>query len=671
MDADRIVMIKPYQMAVFQDYRRTAQSELKDLQPHFAIKLGKFADYQQLFGGHDFEAVRLDEVRQLALENGRILISARGGAGKTTLMKRIQVQAIEKGDAAVLLELRGWVAGDDEALEPGKSSALGFFDRMIRRFTNNKLDAAALDLLPATVPKLILIDGLNETPGKTADHILNACDEAAAVFPGLSIIATDRLSRRGLARPDRWTHLNVLPVAKEEISRHVGAKFNNHAARSLLGIPFFLHRAIAGELRETPEQTVLQMISAHGSLNSTEMSTLKESAFKIYRDRKSRTFPILDIDQAIAQKLRASGILVLSNGEETSFAHHSMHDFLASMYLSETEFLWDARHRHNAFDAITFSASSFDSIASVLRILSSRAGGEKTSEVLQAVYDWNPYAAGYALSEAEATGAVCIAPGMRAIVLFMLGLRLYDHQRSTQQKARDALNMFDDQMSENILATANAPELIDLATGYDFEDQMFGSWLSVFSASVQTLSDPSYVDGIKENDSVRSWTLANMVKRLDDIAPIEGKLIELSLDQDFVVRWRSVHALGAAKSEAAIEALFARVFADGDSAEESEHVRYGAVRSLVEAALLSDETARERVLNRLHGELVRIRSDKYVLGELVSAVFADVESVPVGWADAVAPIFHWLIDQSSSAEEIEKWSLKLADLYNDYEAVAA
>jgi len=647
---------------MLKEIRVDAHRALASFNAPISLEVGRSPNYEELLAGQHDGGVDVAEMREVAHAMGRVLVSARGGSGKTTLMRRLLVTSLDAGDASVHLELRGWTPDDTNEMNGETLSPIRFFDRLLKRFSRGAFSAQLLDFLPTGTKKLIILDGLNETPGKTADAILTACDEAAAVFPGLAVVATDRLARRKLSNPDRWAMFTVLPISDEEIERH-----RAEGDRELLRSPFFFDKALGGDLRETPESTILQMISGHTSLSAEQIQALKKCAFDIYTAQSSRTFSNHAIPLELATPLIEAGLLAQSGDASLSFSHHAIHDSLASMYVASDDKLWAPETRKDAFNAITFNASSFDAIASLLRVLFHLGDMEKTSELLRAVYDWNPYAAGYALVEAESSGSVQITRGMRAVVLFMLALRLFDHQKATQQKSRDALIMFKDELPKELLRCQNPTELIELARSQDFKDETYKAWLETITMTADALEATGAVEDLSDHDSVRSWTLANVLKFTGSTARLEERLIELSTDPNPTVRWRSVHALGAAETESAAEALFDRLL---ENTEESEDVRYGAVRSLVEMALMRPEL-RASIVAGLNKRIDQLRNDSRIIGEFVRAAFADPAISNEAWAEALTPIFHNLIDLSESASEIEHWSGQLANLYAQYEPEAA
>ena len=106
---------------------------------------------------------------------------------------------------------------------------------------------------------------------------------------------------------------------------------------------------------------------------------------------------------------------MIVNEDQAYFDHHLYHDYLAARHVAAHLELWNDTH----FDAITFGASSFDTIALVLQQLDL----EQTDIFLKRVYDWNPYAAAYALSDTENSTTT---PETLFVISAMLADRLDD-----------------------------------------------------------------------------------------------------------------------------------------------------------------------------------------------------------------------------------------------------
>ena len=209
--------------------------------------------------------------------------------------------------------------------------------------------------------------------------------------------------RRDL-QTDRWAFGMVCPlseiVVKRALKQTIGLiewDLANSKQRRLLDSPFFLNKTIQeGKLTNNNAEAIRTFLSEHATLSEEAIDRASEAAFQVYSLRNgSRTFPLASFcefaGRDVVMELTRSGALVADDG--AYFEHHLIHDYLASRYVASHPALWN----ENTFDIITFDASSYDAIALVLQGLAPN----RSDEFLKRVYDWNPYAAAYAISEAE------------------------------------------------------------------------------------------------------------------------------------------------------------------------------------------------------------------------------------------------------------------------------
>ena len=646
------------------DVAASNERHISGLKPEFHLRVGFCKSYTCLLRGEADDSAEFDEVLDVARATGRILVSGRGGSGKTTFLRRLLNHTIANGDAGIFLDLLRWDNAATHAYEEVQDRALSCFDFLLRKFSEVPFDISGLDMFPPSMLKLIVVDGLNETPGHCAKSMLEACDAAAAFLPGVSIVVGDRLVRRDLADESRWRYLATMPIDHSEIASLYPKQVDDQV-REMLGIPFMLDRAIKGELEASPEETIRRMVVTHASLNEHEIAALARSAFEIYNSVRSRAFDRDAIPSALLDRLFNSGLLSELPGGRFAFTHHWIHDCLASMYVADQRPLWLEEERHTAFDAITFGGNSFDAVAFVLRILCKRKASDDAATFLRAVYDWNPYAAGFALSEAEAISGVVVPEGMRAIVLFMLALRRFEHQLSSAQRASDALDLFKDQLAITIRGAKTFEELVGFATKLNLADESYQQWLAVFAHPTGEPPSAGSVAILAERDSVRGWTMANMLKQMPLTAANISELISLGLHTNFVVRWRAVHALGSSHSEEVVAFLFDRVLND-----QQKYVRFGAVRSLIEIAVHAPKLT-DAIVQGIVGILPKVREDRYTLEELINAAFVLPSAAPERWAEKFAPVFNQLIDLSDSIGEIDRWSGLAAELRIEHRREAA
>lgn len=302
-------------------------------------------------------------------------------------MRRLLVQASAAGWVATLVDLSRWDHGATEGWKTARESAREAMDFLLRQFGSGEIDVADLDFLPARRAKLVVVDGLNETPGNVADEILSACDQAASVIVNLSVVVSDRLVRSRTNGDDRWHFAMPLEVEFAEAQKHVDVDAIAPPARRLLDSPYFVDKAIKGELKNSPLATIRDFVESRGKLDAAGMDLAAAGAFAAYRDEESRSFdPVrfpAEAGGAMVRTLREGGVLIEVAGGRVAFNHHWVHDYLAAKHLAKHAELWNFDQRQASLDALTFKANSFDAVAFALEVL----GTDAKDEFLRAVYD--------------------------------------------------------------------------------------------------------------------------------------------------------------------------------------------------------------------------------------------------------------------------------------------
>src|SRR6266702_7763976 len=86
--------------------------------PEFKQTIGWAPTYEALFE-HEFEAqLSVDSLLDQALTHGRVLLSGKGGSGKTVALKRLCVRSADRGRGLPLLvSLVTWNAGHEKIWE--------------------------------------------------------------------------------------------------------------------------------------------------------------------------------------------------------------------------------------------------------------------------------------------------------------------------------------------------------------------------------------------------------------------------------------------------------------------------------------------------------------------------------------------------------------------------
>ena len=393
-----------------------------------------------------------------------------------------------------------------------------------------------------------------------------------------------------------------------------------------------------------------ELIENRGKLDADGLSAAADVAFRAYEADQSRTFDRARFTDRgrddVANTLLAGGILVHVGQNRVAFFHHWYHDYLASKHVAEHPALWSFENRHHTLDALTFKANSFDAIAFALELLPVESRGE----FLQAVFDWNPYAAGYALSEAGISERD-IPRETRLIILAMLAEKRFDRHFLSARRASDALDLLSqDDDAEKLRSTTKLSELLAFIASIDPQSDEFASWQRFFILKPDETAPSELVEALMAENSMFGWTAANVLKRVLLTDRELDAICCIARHSRAVVRWRAVHTMGAFSTEAFRAELLDRLDRDTD-----ENVRYGALRSLVEIAS-RDPTALPGVASALVERLDGIAESSRLLGELSNAVFLAKGSAPPSWAKEISRIFYALLDRAEDPIDAERWS---------------
>src|SRR5262245_6320744 len=96
---------------------RVAVGKLSNFHPDCPFKIGWAASYEDVFSGrlgtpHDARAIL-----EMRLSNRRIVLTGRGGGGKTVVLTRLARMSLHMRVLPVIIDLVNWTAQDNEAWE--------------------------------------------------------------------------------------------------------------------------------------------------------------------------------------------------------------------------------------------------------------------------------------------------------------------------------------------------------------------------------------------------------------------------------------------------------------------------------------------------------------------------------------------------------------------------
>jgi HEAT repeats len=611
---------------------RQLLSQLPRLEPQFTFRVLWTSDYEGLLSDQfDTSGDVLSLVRE-AKRKGRVILHAGAGAGKSSILLQVLREAAPDS-YPVFLDLARL---RPDAIQETESVSQRLHV-LLRGIARPSIDEATLAALPGGRLRLLLVDGLSEVAGGTADVILSTLEAFARRNPNAGFVVADRLTRRAVP-DDAWGLASVAPLDDAQIRVHA------REVTPLLKSPLFLDLAIKKGIETTTESDTFRryFVDTVG-LTREQLRDAGHAAFLAYLDRPSRTF-VLSVFQTTAGNdatdlLVRTGTLRKSRDPDSAFfQHHLFHDYLASVWFAKHPEQWDPA----SLNAVTFKAASFDVLALTLEQITVR---DKAEDFLRHVYDWNFYGSGYALAKVSARQQIAVSPDMETALLAMLASRRWDAIEATALRVTDALRLFDSESATEYLR-ADEEQVYALVRDHDFESQEFREWRNLFLVAPATSVEDSVVDSIEDEDSLIGWTAANVLKRVHLSESQEALLRDLLGSKNKTIRWRVAHALGAHPSNENVNRL-TEVLDDPD-----EWVRYGAIRSLVEAAARSS-SLRDGIISEIRKripDIVRMATLSWGLEHSLV-----LRQPPDQWPDAVAPLVEELWARAPTIEEQDRW----------------
>ena len=632
----------------------------------FCIQTGWAQEYGQVFSEHFDHVLEEEKILDTVLDGGRAILSGRAGDGKTWLLRRLYKQILDRGKIPIFLDLTQWTGGDYEDWQGWTSGGVSdAADFLIRRFSGLDLGAIELDRLPPDLSKLLLVDGLNEITSPVGAQVLQLLDELVRDQINLSVFVADRLVRRELPNPTRWSIGILLPLTVKEVSKHLKSNIETEPG-GVLTCPFFLDARlryhVEGLRRSQASQNYL---INHAGVQEGELDRVAAAAFDAYQRARSRVFDRAEFAELAGEPamtaLESSNTLVSASNDKRHFLHHILHDYLAARFVANLRTL---RWTPQTLSELSFDSSSFDAVELVFEQLDE----DRADQFLRQLYDWNLYAAGYALARARDTDA-CVGVETRTLIFAMLAEKRFDTILATREKADDALALM--QLSDaRPFRDAQSLEAVFAAVDViESSEPWFNKWKDLFRTGLVSELTIETLASIRMRDSITGWTVANVAKRSKVHAHTPYLLSDWVQDEpNATVRWRIAHVLGAFPTMRALETLVRLLDHDPD-----DSVRYGAIRSIVELASLAGQEIRN-----VAGEAIKVRSEVIskqprIVAELRTCLLLETENAAPDWMLFVKQVVRAFFAEAESTSERDLWRRCLSNAeiqYDDYDREA-
>ena len=588
--------------------------------------------------------------------NLRIYIQAPGGAGKTAYLMQFLLQAINNGLVPFYLDVKnaGNLGSDEQAVEllfQRCTQGGGSFEV----FNKAKKDS--------TSKTLLMVDGLNENR-ESMQRVRDILNEVWRNNARLHIVSADRLTGSS-ALPEGFTRATILPINLDEIAderiKRTLASVKNDKFRKLLTLPFFLDmyvqlssaRSSSRGLSSVKGRAgILRQFFLHQLRGAAEISkrnieeamqTLARLAFESYSSPQQGLRILrgplelgLKDGQQVVERLVTAGVLI-EDDDRVLFRHQLLHDFLVAEHLKK---LGSRKWRSRIFDVATFGAGAFEALEFTTELLDDSA-----DDFIIDVYDWSYAAALECLLNLDAGNTLEVSPisnGLRDALLAQSAEKRFDYFQNTREKAQRKADQFSLELP---LAYATIPSrdalVEEVRKHFQPTSLLLQRWLELFCFSGRPAPENWPV---LQDSPLLAWTAANSFRR----RPRENggeftaylcalyqalRFAQVAGDRAMATRWRIVHILGTADDKKATEILISAV---GDS-EEGHWVRYGAARSLIEAASRCEDSGAARdILANLKVAMPGLLSIPAFQEVCDVAILADIP--PEWWAREYASV---------------------------------
>jgi len=592
----------------------------------------------------------------------KAILQGVAGGGKTMMVETTVQKLCEDGIIPVLISLEEWHTDYAKEMESCSGDVSAQMDILLKMSvgTINVEELASIEK-----ERWIIVDGLNEISAgegeKVTRMILDVVGEYSRKHISGTCMVTDRDSPRNY--PSTWSVASLGTLSVDEVRKHVDAKFGTgkfdeleKSEQQLFFVPLYLKIALDKETPSLGSEAMVLKDSFKDQLgfDDDDLDKLSVAAFMAYKEYGSRKFVLEKFKEwageDLCQKLLTNGIIKNDEKKGASFEHQLKHDYLVSRYLASNEDIWTLE----SFEISSLQSNSLESLTMVLEQL---VVSDSVDKFLEAVYDWNWYAAIDCTVRATKMGARGPSKEMEMMMLALAAQKIFDNVYKTSTSAKIFVKKFGTQTANDLLNCSNIEDVCTQVKSGDLSGEKFVEWKEFFTRNRQSDMFKEDIDMIKKS-SLMGWTAANILKEFDLDDSLQKRLrtiyelFDNNNPHENTVRWRVVHTLGAFDSKDNLDLLLCALDKDPYL-----WAKYGAARSLVEmAANTSDESLRKSILDNLAS---RTSLPKKVLEEIGRAV--NRKDPPTGWMEQVLPLLENYSHIDTSKDYVDEWKKIIED----------
>ncbi|MGC2237989.1 MAG: hypothetical protein WA584_17650 [Pyrinomonadaceae bacterium] len=663
---------------IYQDYRKRLTESLSA--PNEALPNPKY--YFNLTFQIQNEILPVESLIAKTIDKTRLILQGYAGGGKSANLVNIVNRAWGDNYIPILINLKKWTLPDSDylrALAEEHNNERIKFDALLKASLVD-LTCEKIDVFPANIPKIILVDGLNEVDGReTRNNILAFLDGYVRTSLLTYALVTDRRVETN-SYTSKWTIAELNPLDSDEVRSHIDSKFDagtysqlSEKALELLRIPYFLDYALeSNNLRlESAAKTIETFFMdsffiKEGNINEAGLNNLAEAAFNAYAEFKSTSFDVetfrkwLD-NEELWEHLIGSGVIRMLEAK-ASFDHQLKHDYLASRHLAQDKKIWNS----TSFDAVTLEAKNLESLLMTLEQL---PGENQGDEFVRKLYDWNWAATVMFVTEALKLDEKLCSKEMIIIVLSVVAEKLFDPIQQTRERAEKQLESFSGDIGDSFRQAESLNDVIQLVKNFESNENWFLEWKSLFiRLDAPPINEPE-IRLITSEDAIKGWTAANVIKRFklneSDLRQLRAIYDAHDTQHDITnrhrdaVQWRVLHALGTSDDAENVNLLIRALNGKG-----YHWAKYGAGRSLIEiAAITSNNKLRECIVQQLQASLNNLESK--VIVEICQA--AQYRNAPDDWVEVLKPLMSVILATPNLTKDDKERILPIVETFIENE----
>jgi len=653
-----------YPNRVFEDYQHVeklcADARKRLAAEPFDIRLRYCKDFEEALNVHRTSAPpasgKYDDTldltallfaRALHQKNGTFLLHGPGGGGKSSFLLDLILTAPDENLLPFLLDF-------SSPRKPGSDTAAALPEEQLRQwFGRYRAFGTPDDLLdlggkePDEDLKVVLVvDGVNQAHVQVSDVLATIAALSIQALARVRIIVSDRMVDRGTAVNNDFGHAVIPPLApaayEEALRERPQSKIvKDDAWRAILSSPMFLDLLLTLPASQTPAEAVVpsrfQILYSYYrdkcKFDRDQLRTLADFAFSTYEDNRQTAIPkkaLNSLGDSLNHAIEQTDLIqeLGEDDKQVEFRHQLLHDALAALKIASASETDEAQLlRGPAFDIVSLDASSPDAIELAVEavqhpedLLGERQKLLEPREFLSEVFDWNFRITLQCVASFDRRGDSPLPQWVRHAVYahnlerrfdpFLHTALLAERMKALIPVSPDVDPYLDAGSRDEIVKSVHAI-IQALPEKMEGEEAYRQQWLEFYG---RTESFP--VKDLRPlwSDPFLSWMTANAMRRFEIGPEVTTALIQLYessrktserpkfAPKAAAYRWRLVHTLGRGTTAGLVTLLDATL-----DPIESADVRYGAVRSLIELAVMAASSEeRRQILDGLRDGLPRL-----------------------------------------------------------------